>query len=691
MSLYTENRSSYGRPTMMATLNDINRTESVPIAVLKEKGLETNFQENDRRSQSFQNISPNTGREVNHAVYLYASQLYASLKPKIKSERLTDSDTWCANAAPPEIAAEHEKYRRHVYDLAFSTLKYQALLEDIMLDSGYYAYYSTPDESHALTMVILQDMQDRRFTKRHKKSDEPFIDFVSDVEDDLLAYKTKLNAALAKNRIKFKAASIEYLLPDNVRQLETKAVVLPVYAWVNQIKASVQTVIDSLKEEGFVQVNSISKISTQHFALDTQCKDVLVFHADLRDELENHQLVKNYYLILQDKASCFGPHSVKALLNEGDDVIHTHIGSGKITAHMSSLMNQEDSSVYAFGVTSPAHRDTLKDSMTEHEVQNVRIVEDNFLEVLPTDIRFKNVKVVLLTPPCSHSGITDPVDYMLQEGEDASILQDLSKGGVDDDKLDELIAIQMEYLKHAMKFSRVQAVIYCTHSINSEENESVVTKITDHFNSKLTPKQMPYRITPPTLPVAVQDMDKRGGQRYYKSEPSAEMSGCFVAVATREATPDEQLTAADIIARAKAKGLMGAGGSTSSSDQAPENGEVSEGGKRKKKQQRSPRSKSVPSIRRGVAKGKHSPPNRIARTSPTRPQRKQRSKVSLPTTSSEDDYRPVNKTVARKPRTATVTTTTTKSATTTTRTTTSTTQPGNKVELKLRQFAWQKL
>ncbi|XP_070552991.1 putative methyltransferase NSUN7 isoform X2 [Ptychodera flava] len=685
MSVYTESRSSFGHTaTMMSTLNGINRADSVPIAVLKEKDVEGNFQENERRSQSFQHISQPNGRDANHGIYLYASQLFASLKPQTKSERLSDSDNWCQDAKPPQIPPNEEKYRRHVYDLAFATLKYQALLEDILLDSGYYSYYSTPDENHALTMVILQDMQDRRFAKRHKMPDEPFIDHVSEVEDDLNAYKTKLNAALAKNRIKFKAPSIEFLLPENVRERETKAVATLVYAWVNQIKTDISTVIDTLKEEGFKEVKSDDKLTEQTFCVDVQCKNVLIFHSDIREELENHQLFKEYHLIMQDKSSCYGPHSVKALLNEGDDVIHTHVGSGKITAHMSSLMNQEGSTVFAFGLKNHSHHETLKGRMEQYGVKNIRGVEENFLDVLPTDVRFKNVKVILMTPPCSHSGITNPVDYILHEGEDASILQDLSRDEVDQDKLNEIINEQMEYLKHAMRFSRVQAVIYCTHSINHEENENVVTKVADYFNSKLTAKQMPYRITPPTLPLSVKDADKQESSKYFKTKPTEKTSGCFVAVVTREATPDDQLTAADIIARAKAKGLMGAGGTQPSSTE--ENGESPEGGKRKKKSgQRSPRSKSTPSMRRGVVKGKHSPPNRNLRTSPTRPlQRKpysqqhlkeRSSKTSLQNTSSEDDYRQI-KTVARKPRTATVP---------------AGARTGPKVELKVRQFAWQKL
>nr|XP_006811345.1 PREDICTED: putative methyltransferase NSUN7-like [Saccoglossus kowalevskii] len=685
MSLYTENRSAYGRPlnsSIMATMNGLNRSESVPITVIKQKDMEVEVlnENGHQRTQSFHIATQPNGKESNQTVYLYASQLYASLKPKIKSERLSDNDNWCQGAVPPQIPPHEEKYRRLVYDLAFATLKYQALLEDILLDSGYYSSYSTPDENHALTMVILQDMQDRRFRKRYKKVGETLIEHVNEVEEDLNSYKTKFNAALARNRIKFKAPSIEYLLPEQVRQRETKAVDLPVYAWVNQIKTSTQTVIETLKEEGFYQVMSDDKLSSTTFYLDTQCKNIIVFHPDLRLELESHELVQDFHLILQDKASCFGPHSVKALLNEGDDIIHTHVGSGKITAHLSSLTNQDSSTVFAFGINSPSHHNAIREKMESFGAKNVRGVEENFLDVLPTDIRFKNVKVVLLTPPCSHSGITNPVDYILHDGEDTSILQDLSKDEIDQDKVDELINLQMDYLKHAVKFSKVQAVVYCTHSTSPHENENVVTKVSDYTNARLTLKQMPWRITPPTLPIPPSDVDTYGKQRYFKTEPSSKISGCFVCVITREATADDQLTAADIIARAKAKGLMGLDGEKiDTEDEEP----IAEIGKRKKKGgQRSPRSKSTSSIRRVFPKGKISPPGRALRVSPTRSQRKVgRSKTTLiPNTSSDEDFRTI-KTVTRKPRTATHTAISTS---------TITIRPKERIGLKFQQFSWQK-
>lgn len=42
---------------------------------------------------------------------------------------------------------------------------------------------------------------------------------------------------------------------------------------------------------------------------------------------------------------------------------------------------------------------------------------ENFLNVDPEDNRFKNAKVILITADCSKSGITNPIDFIVNEGE----------------------------------------------------------------------------------------------------------------------------------------------------------------------------------------------------------------------------------------------------------------------------------
>ena len=47
----------------------------------------------------------------------------------------------------------------------------------------------------------------------------------------------------------------------------------------------------------------------------------------------------------------------------------------------------------------------------------MKLLEDNIFDVQHSDPRFKNVKVVLVTPQDSRSGINNPVEYILHEGD----------------------------------------------------------------------------------------------------------------------------------------------------------------------------------------------------------------------------------------------------------------------------------
>lgn len=93
-----------------------------------------------------------------------------------------------------------------------------------------------PDENHHPVMVILCDMMQRHFVKKRSKSTESVIPYIQELEDDLNKYNIKLNAALARNRIKFQARSIEHLLPAKVRERDECGLQLPTYAWINQLR-----------------------------------------------------------------------------------------------------------------------------------------------------------------------------------------------------------------------------------------------------------------------------------------------------------------------------------------------------------------------------------------------------------------------------------------------------------------------
>jgi len=87
-------------------------------------------------------------------------------------------------------------------------------------------------------MVILCDYKLRKFQRRMLAPDEVLVTKMSEIEEALYRSKTKLNAALARSRIKSRVLSIDWLLPDSVRKNEKIGSRMHVTCWVNFIKTT---------------------------------------------------------------------------------------------------------------------------------------------------------------------------------------------------------------------------------------------------------------------------------------------------------------------------------------------------------------------------------------------------------------------------------------------------------------------
>ncbi|XP_016864100.1 putative methyltransferase NSUN7 isoform X1 [Homo sapiens] len=402
--------------------------------------------------------------------------------------------------------SEDQSFQRLSYELAFSALKYQDILETILIDSCIFPSTTIPDHLSSLIIVMLYDFQDRKFQTRVLSDNEEPISEVQEVENLLNSFKIKLAAALARCRIKHDALSIYHILPETVRKQELRASTLPLYAWINTCKISPEEVYNNLKRRGYNKVKSVLHIDDKVFAVDQHCYDVLIFPSHLKNDLINIDLFKDYKLIFQDKSRSLAVHSVKALLNMDDDVLMVNTGSWYTVSHMSILTNNNTSKVFVCGVQSQA--------------------KDPDLKTLFTKIGCKNTE----------------------------FLKDHSQGGISVDKLHVLAQQQYEQLTHAMKFTKAQAVVYCTCSVFPEENEAVVKKALEFQD--LGNKGQPYRLSPPVLPLCSLKEIQLSTDKFFRMEPSEITNGCFLSILTRERDPSETVSVNDVLARAAAKGLL---------------------------------------------------------------------------------------------------------------------------------------
>uniref|UniRef100_A0A7M4EQD3 NOP2/Sun RNA methyltransferase family member 7 n=1 Tax=Crocodylus porosus TaxID=8502 RepID=A0A7M4EQD3_CROPO len=436
------------------------------------------------------------------SVYINAANIFQGIHNDKPQDKILIS---YGNEPLPALPIFRDEYsQRASYELAFSALKYQDLLENILIDSCFYPCQSISDELTSLVVVMLYDFQDRKFQARQISDEEEPIAEVQEVEHYLYSFKTKLAAALARCRIKHDALSIEHILPETIRKQEQRASALPLYAWINALKISPEEVYRNLTKEGFTRVDSISDLEGYTYCLDKHCQDVLVFPSFLKEELLNLELFTDYKLLIQDKSRSLAVHSVKALLNMDDDIIVAHMGSWLTVAHISVLTNQSASKVFVCGVKSQAKGAELKDM------------------------------------------------FRCLDSKNAGLLKDLFQGSVAEDKLGVLAEQQFKELVHAMQFNKVQAIVYCTCSIYKEENEEVVNKALEYGVEG--GKVQPYRLSPPVLPLCCNS--EISSDSFFKMEPSEISNCCFLAVLAREKDPSESVSVKDILARAAAKGLL---------------------------------------------------------------------------------------------------------------------------------------
>ncbi|XP_063257909.1 LOW QUALITY PROTEIN: putative methyltransferase NSUN7 [Prinia subflava] len=482
------------------------------------------------------------------SIYINAAKIFQGIRnEKSKNRNLVQ---YGDNPESPMMAFKDEHSRRVSYELAFNALKYQELLEEVLLDSKAYPCYSIPDELTSLLVVMLCDLQDRKFQKPKIFAEEELVAEVQEIGHYLYSYKTKLAAALARCRIKYDALSIEYFVPETVSKQEKRASALPICFWINTLKISLEDVIRDLEMKGFTKVESVSDFDHYTYAVDQHCHDVLVFPSSLKEELLNLDRFADCKLLLQDKSRSLAVHSAQALLSEGGDIVVAHIGSHLTVAHLSVLTNPSLPTIFVCGVKSSAKEEELRNKFSHMGCENIQLLHEDFTELEPTDPRVEKATVILLLAQCSGLGAGNPMELILSEDRDAGLLQDLFQGFVSEDKLSILAERQLNELIHALKFKKVQAIVYCTCSIYPEENELVVKKALE--SGVEGKKARPYRLVPSVFSTC--SNSESSTETFFKMEPSEISSGCFLAVLERE--KDTSKNAKDILASAAAKRLL---------------------------------------------------------------------------------------------------------------------------------------
>merc|ERR1719494_119552 len=193
---------------------------------------------------------------------------------------------------------------------------------------------------------------------------------------------------------------------------------------------------------------------------------------------------------------------------------------------------------------------------------NFELISERFTDLPPNDDRVRRCKVVVCNPPCSKSGVVNPVDFILHEGVESSTVL---SSPVTSKQMQKIIEEQMETLRHAMKFTSCQYVVYATHSVHEAENEKLVKKVISEQPEDIG-KSTPYELAPflqelvnelrSSVELNTSDREEQdlvSGKASLQFPISSYMDGFFIALLKRKVKEE---TVREIMDRAQKKGLI---------------------------------------------------------------------------------------------------------------------------------------
>lgn len=276
----------------------------------------------------------------------------------------------------------------------------------------------------------------------------------------MMKHRPRLQAVLARLKVKQKVSKNEDLLPPSVQQRAGDQ--LPRYVRVNTLKTTVEDAVDYLKRDGLLfqgQASSLDDLTLKGkvFVRDMHLPEVLVFSP--KTDFHDHFLYKAGHFILQDKASCLPAY----LLNPppGSHVIDACAAPGNKSSHLAAIMKNKGR-LFAFDLDAKRLA-TMSTLLLRAGVTCQQLANQDFLKVDPDSPQYKDVEYILLDPSCSGSGMV-----CLRDDASSADQEEIQA------RLASLASFQLRCLNHALRFPRLKRLVYSTCSIHSQENEEVV-------------------------------------------------------------------------------------------------------------------------------------------------------------------------------------------------------------------------
>ncbi|KAL2919675.1 hypothetical protein HK105_200589 [Polyrhizophydium stewartii] len=351
------------------------------------------------------------------------------------------------------VMKEDAKDKKLLYALICETLKYREVI-DTIIDAADVNRAEKKKLPRTLLQVLVYDLL---FGKGLRNAG-PY-------KEVMLRHRSRLNAELAKIKVRRQCKNNEDLIPSHIRN----AIVLPRYVRVNTIKTTVEKVMRHFADKGYSlglpEELAASEIPPMRIFRDEHLPEMLVMppNTDLHDD----PLLVEGHIVLQDKASCFPAFLLRP--PKGATVIDACAAPGNKTSHLSAIMSNTGT-IFAFD-KDRARLDTLIRLTTRSGCTNISPIHGSFLDTDPNDPKFAKVEYMLLDPSCSGSGIVGRMDHLLKDTSENDV------DGETDERVRALADFQKQVILHAFKFPAVKRVVYSTCSIHRTENEDVVQHV----------------------------------------------------------------------------------------------------------------------------------------------------------------------------------------------------------------------
>lgn len=359
------------------------------------------------------------------------------------------------------IYSSNYKNKRQLYALVCETKKCNKVLEDL-LDATEIQKHEKLLSDRSLTKALLYDFL---FGKGLNGIDHQ-------LQKAVMHHSYVLKEELKRLKIKADVSTIKDLLTTpNVK-------ILPRYVRVNNLKTTVEAVIEHITKEDFKMKPSdgldngrylelLRLLKNKEFTVDIHLPELLVFGPGL--EFHEHSLYTSGKIILQDKASCLPA----IVLNppENSHVIDCCAAPGNKTTLLAALMNNKGK-IFAFDKDAKRLA-TMNILSLRSGASCISLHNEDFLKVDPYNRKYDKVEYILVDPSCSGSGI---ISRRREFGDEDVHDTRFSS------RLRSLSSFQAIILKHAMSFPKAKRVVYSTCSIHSEENERVVLEAMEEYS-----------------------------------------------------------------------------------------------------------------------------------------------------------------------------------------------------------------